>query len=120
MLNSGPLNGSLSLTFTPPEVFEGQMVVMECVAHLYPAKAACVFTWRMKGQVASNGERIQIDTRDGPDESVIISRLVLAPSSWTDNGKTYNYLYLYTNRFYFIFAMHAVVDKEIKGGLMWL
>ena len=80
---------TLSLTLTPPEVLEGQNTTMECIAYTYPAKAAGVFTWRMKGQVASNGERIQIDTRDGPEESVIISRLVLTTSSWTDNGEIY-------------------------------
>ena len=87
LLTSGPGNVYLNLTMMPSEVLEGKTTVMECIAYTSLTKAKGFFTWKMKGQVASNGERIRIDTSDGPDESAIVSRLTLSKSSWKDNGR---------------------------------
>ena len=90
LLTSGPGNVYLNLTMTPSEVFEGKTTVMECIAYTSLTKAKGFFTWKLKGQTATNGERIRIDTRDGPDESAIVSYFILTKSSWRDSGKFYN------------------------------
>ena len=76
-----------NLTITPPEIKEGETVIIICSVYQELLTSSGSFEWRLKGKVLMNGQRITIETKYDVCTGLHHSQVTLKESSWRDSGE---------------------------------
>ena len=77
----------IALTISPNNISGANTTIMECIVQKDPPSPAGTFVWTLKGEVARNGQRIDIKTMYQPQSATSTSSLTLSDLSWRDTGK---------------------------------
>ena len=84
----------MNFTVPPFDITEGNTSRMECVARLNPPTREGSFSWMLKDQSLSNGERVNIKSEYDPLGKLHTSRLLLKDLTWKDSGKVVSIILL--------------------------